>query len=185
MADNTTILGKYPIVGGAEHIRDSDYIERLCEGRMFVGDSVTKGTAETQCRATEEADTSFLGIVVGHAIRQSDTEIPGVAGTKRDTDTNILVVGKMVRILKPMGLRVRVACMISGYDTGSTVPGGSPVYMNSVGSTITQAEATQLGDFYADPAQVGATLVVGRLALPAVLADTTTHNVNVAGEMWY
>ncbi len=188
MSDNTTILGKEVIIGGAEHLRDEDLIERLCEGRMFVGDSVNKGTLETQCVATEEADTAFLGIVLGHSIRQTDTETVGVAGVKRDdgNDIGLLVAGKMVRILKPTGGRIRVRCMIGGFDGGATVATGSPVYSNSVGSTIAAAQATQLGDFYADPAQEGANShIVGRLALPSVLATTATNNVNTVSEMWY
>ncbi len=184
MTDLTTILGQEVIIGGAR-VRDSDIVERLVEGRMFVGDSVNKGTAETQCRATEEADTEFLGIVLGHSVRQTDTETPGTAGAVRTGATPVLVVGKSVKILKPSKGRFLVRCMISGYDSGSTVPGGSPVYPNSVGATMTQNDATQLGDFYADPAQEGDSNPVGRLSKPAILGDTTSNHVNTSSEMWY
>ena len=36
MADNTTALGKSVIIGGSEHIRDSDYEEALVEGLKLV-----------------------------------------------------------------------------------------------------------------------------------------------------
>ena len=46
MTDNTTILGKSIFAGATEHLRDSNFEEYLCEGVIFVGDSLTKGTLE-------------------------------------------------------------------------------------------------------------------------------------------
>ena len=189
MADNLDILGKEVIIGGSEHIRDSDIEEALAEGDIFVGDALNKGTAETQVVAGIEAATNFKGIALGHSIRQSDLETVGTAGDRTDAIAlgtgagGLLVAGKYIKYLKPMGGRVKVRVMISGYDTGATIPSGSPVYYASTGSTITQTGMK--GQFFCDPAQEGDAVEVGRLSKAVVCADTTTNLENAEAEMWY
>lgn len=192
MADNTTILGKSIIVGGSEHIRDSDIEEKLCEGVMFVGDSLAKGTAETQVIAHPGADQEFKGICLGHSIRQSDLETFGVPGDDRDDAVadliesagGLLSPGKMIKYLKPTGGRVKVRVMFHGYTTGATIESGAPVYFKSTGSTIGSTLSAD-GNFFVDPACTDDATIIGRLAAPVVAPDATTNDVNVEGEMWY
>ncbi|KKL28457.1 hypothetical protein LCGC14_2374920, partial [marine sediment metagenome] len=127
MADNLTILGKGVIIGGSEHLRDSDFEEYLVEGEMFVGDSVMKGTAETQIKSHDGAEATFKGIVIGHSIRQSDLETFG-SGDRTDAVAllsggagGLLTVGKTAVVLKPTGGRAKVRAMAYGYTTGATI----------------------------------------------------------------
>lgn len=192
MADNTTILGRYPIIGGSEHIRDSDIEERLCEGVMFVGDSLAKGTAETQVIAHPGADQEFKGICLGHSIRQSDLETNGVAGDDRDDAVadliesagGLLSPGKMIKYLKPTGGRVKMRVMFHGYTTGATIESGAPVYFKSTGSTIGSTLSAD-GNFFIDPACTDDATIIARTAKAIVAPDATTNDVNVEGEMWY
>ncbi len=192
MADNTTILGKFPVIGGSEHIRDSDMEEALIEGEMFVGDSLLKGTAETQVKGHDGSDPTFKGIVLGHSIRQSDLETYGADGGDRTdavallkgTGGGLLTPAKTVKYLKPSGGRYKVRAMAYGYTTGATIPSGSPVYTNLAGSTI-GSTASVLGQFFIDPACTDDATIVGRLSKPAVAPDATTNDVNVEIEMWY
>ena len=192
MADNLTILGKAVVVGGAEHLRDSDFEESLCEGEMFVGDSLSKGTAETQVKAHTGGDVEFKGICVGHTIRQSDLETYGAEGGDR-TDAVALLIesaggllspGKTVKYLKPTGGRVKVRFMAHGYTTGATIESGAPVYFKSTGSTI-GSTLSGLGNFFIDPACTDDATIIGRTSKAIVAPDATTNDVNVEGEMWY
>ena len=189
MADNLTILGKELIVAGSEHIRDSDYEESLCEGEMFVGDSLSKGTAETQVKAHTGGDVEFKGLCAGHLIRQSDTETLG-SGDRTDAVTlgsatgGLLVPGKTVKFLKPTGGRVRVRFMAHGYTTGATIESGAPVYFKSTGSTI-GSTLSGLGNLFIDPACTDDATIIGRTAKAIAAPDATTNDVNVEGEMWY
>lgn len=173
MTNNNDNLEKEVVIGGSEHLRDSDIEESLVEGVIQVGDALAKGTAETQVVATPENTINFKGIALGHSIRQSDTETLATA----------LTAGKTVRYLKPTGGRVKVRAMAQGFDSGATVASGAPVYFNSTGSTITQTAI--LGDFFIDPACTDNAAIVGRLSKPAIAADTTSNNENVEIEMWY
>ena len=174
MADNTTNLEKEVVIGGSEHIRDSDIEEALVEGAMYVGDLVAKGTAETQIIAGTETGINFKGICLGQSIRQLDT----------DTLATALTAAKMARYLKPTGGRVKVRCMAMGYTTGATIPSGAPVFANGTGSTI-GANDSQKGDAYIDPACTDNAMIIGRLSKPAVAPDCTTNSENVEIEMWY
>ena len=192
MADNLTILGKWPVIGGSEHIRDSDMEESLCEGEMFVGDSMTKGTAETQVEAHGGGDTEFKGICLGHSIRQNDLETFGADGGDRtdavallvNTGGGLLTPGKTVKYLKPSGGRYKVRVMIHGYTTGATIESGAPVYFKSTGSTI-GSTLSGLGNFFVDPACTDDATIIGRTAKATVAPDATTNDVNVETEMWY
>lgn len=192
MADNTTILGKEVIIGGSEHLRDSDFEEYLIEGEMFAGDSLLKGTAETQVKGHDGSDATFKGIAIGHSIRQSDVETFGVDGDDRtdavadlkESAGGLLSPGEVVKVLKPTGGRVKVRAMAYGYTTGATIPSGSPVYTNLAGSTIGSG-ANVLGQFFIDPACTDDAVIVGKLSKPAVAPDATTNDVNVEIEMWY
>jgi hypothetical protein len=192
MADNLTILGKYPVIGGSEHIRDSDKEERIIEGEMFVGDSLSKGTAETQALAHQGGDQEFLGIALKHSIRQTDLETYGADGGDR-TDAVALLINsgggllsptKVVQYLKPTGGRVKIRVMAHGYTTGATIESGAPVYFKSTGSTI-GSSLSGLGNFFIDPACSDDATIIGRLAKAAVAPDATTNDVNVEIEMWY
>ena len=115
MADNTTNLNKRVIIGGAEHLRDSDFAEALCEGVIYVGDLLEKGTAETQVVAHTETGINFKGIAINEVIRPGDTS----------TVSTVITAGKMLRYLKPTGGRTRVRAMAMGFTTGdSTTPSG-------------------------------------------------------------
>ncbi|KKK63917.1 hypothetical protein LCGC14_2989460 [marine sediment metagenome] len=192
MADNTTILGKSIFAGGTEHLRDSDFEEYLIEGEMFVGDSLLKGTAETQVIGHDGSDPTFKGIAVAHSIRQSDLETYGADGDDRTdavallkgTGGGLLTPGKTVKVLKPTGGRTKVRAMAYGYTGGATIPSGSPVYSNLAGSTI-GSSASVLGQFFIDPACTDDATIVGRLSKAAVAPDATTNDVNVEIEMWY
>lgn len=190
MADNLTILGKEVVIGGSEHIRDSDIEERLIEGEMFVGDSLSKGTAETQIKAHTGGDVEFKGICLGHSIRQSDLETLG-SGDRTDavallkgTAGGLLTPGVMARYLKPTGGRVKVRFMAHGYTTGATIESGAPVYFKSTGSTI-GSTLSGLGNFFIDPACTDDATIIGRLSKAIVAPDATTNDVNVEAEMWF
>ena len=175
MADNTTNLNKRVIIGGSEHLRDSDFAEALCEGVIYVGDALAKGTAETQVVAATETGLNFKGIAINEVIRPGDTA----------TESTVITPGKMLRYLKPTGGRARVRAMAMGYTTGATIPSGNNVYYNGIGSTI-GANDSQLGDFYVDPAQVGDnSSKIGVLSAPVVAPDATTNSENAEMEMWY
>ncbi len=192
MADNLKILGKPVIIGGSEHIRDSDIEERLCEGEMFVADSLTKGTGETQVVSHPGGDNEFKGICLGHSIRQSDIETDGVAGDDR-TDAvadlinsagGLLTPGKMIKYLKPTGKRVKVRMMVHGKTTAVTVESGAPVYYKETGSTI-GSTLSGLGNFFVDPACTDDATIIGRLSKAVTIPDATTNDVNIEAEMWY
>lgn len=174
MADNTTNLEKSVIIGGSEHIRDSDYEEAVVEGVIHVGDLLAKGTAETQVIAATETGINFKGIAIEQMIRASDTS----------THATAMTVGSRVKYLKPMGERVKVRIKAMGYTTGATIPSGAPVRFNGTGSTI-GANDSQLGDAYIDPACTDDAAIIGRMAKAAVAPDCTTNSENVEIEMWY
>ncbi len=192
MADNLTILGKSIFAGATEHLRDSDFEELLIEGEMFVGDSLTKGTAETQVVSHPGGDNEFKGIAVGHSIRQSDLETYGVSGDDRtdavadlvESAGGLLSPGKTVKYLKPTGGRTKVRVMIHGYNTGATIESGAPVYFKETGSTI-GSSLSGLGNFFADPACSDDATIIGRLSKATVIPDATSNDVNVETEMWY
>jgi hypothetical protein len=192
MADNLTILGKEVVIGGSEHIRDSDIEERLIEGEMFVGDSLSKGTAETQIKAHAGGDQEFKGICLGHSIRQSDVETLGDPGDDRTdavallkgTAGGLLTPGVMGKYLKPTGGRVKVRFMAHGFTTGATIESGAPVYFKSTGSTI-GSTLSGLGNFFIDPACTDDATIIGRLSKAIVAPDATTNDVNVESEMWF
>lgn len=173
MADNTTVLGKSVIIGGSEHLRDSDFEESLVEGTMNVGDSLKKGSAETQVVIGTETGTNFKGIVIAQSIRQSDT----------DTHSTTLTAGLSVKYLKPTGFRTKVRVMCYGFDSGGTIPSGANVFYNSTGSTTAQTNSA--GDFFADTACSDDSAIIGRLSKEAVLGDAGTNDVNTEIEMWY
>lgn len=192
MADNLTILGKSVIIGGSEHLRDSDFEERLIEGEMFVGDSLAKGTAETQIQSHPGGDQEFKGIMIGHSIRQSDLETFGADGGDRtdavalliNTAGGLLTPGVMGQYLKPTGGRAKVRVMAHGYTTGATIESGAPVYYKSTGSTI-GSTLSGLGNFFVDPACTDDATIIGRTSKATVAPDATTNDVNVETEMWY
>jgi len=193
MADNLTILGKEVIIGGSEHLRDSDIEERLCEGEMFIGDSLQKGTAETQVVAhpgTSGANAGFKGICLGHSIRQSPLEDFG-SGDRTDavallikTGGGLLTPGKMIKYLKRSGGRYKVRIMVHGQSGSLTVPSGSPVFHYSTGSTI-GSTLSGLGNFFVDDACTDDGAIVGYLSKECVIPDATTNDVNIEAEMWY
>ena len=174
MADNITQLAKEVVIGGAEHIRDSDIIETLVEGNMYIGYNVIKGTLESQGQAAAEAGGGFYGICIGQSIRQLDT----------DTHATILTAAKMMKVLKPMGGRVLVRVMVVNYTTGATIKKGSPVYYNGTGSTIGATTASE-GNFFVDPACSEDGDVIGRLAKDIIIGDGTTDLINYEVDMWY
>lgn len=175
MADDVSTLSKTVIIGGSEHIRDSDIIETLVEGVVSIGDSIVKGTAETQGKACPEGQTTgFKGICLKQSIRQLDT----------DDESTVLTVAKMMQVLKPTGGRVKVRAMAANYTTGATIPSGAPVYFNSTGSTI-GAGTVAVGDFYVDPACSDDSAIVGHLAKAVVIPDGTTDFINSEIEFWY
>lgn len=176
MANLTTNLEKSVIIGGSEHIRDSDYEEAIAQGVINVGDGLNKGSAETQVVASIELAVNFKGIAIEMMIRASDTS----------THATVLTDTERIKILKPMGGRVKVRVMAMGFDSGATVPSGSPVYYNGLGSAIA-ANDTQLGDFYIDPAQDDGDNAsqIGRLAKAAAAPDCSSDSSNVEIEMWY
>lgn len=174
MADNTTILGKSVIIGGSEHIRDSDYEEAIVEGVIYVGDLLAKGTSEKQVIAATETGINFKGIAIEQMIRASDVA----------THSTVLTEGKRVKYLKPTGGKVKVRCMAMGFSTGGTVPSGEPVRFNGTGTTIA-ANDSQLGDAYVDPACTDDAAIIGRLAKPVTVASVATNSENAEMEMWY
>ena len=179
MADNTTNLEKAVVIGGSEHLRDSDYEEALVEGLVYVGDALVKGTAETQVAALASGAVQsvlFKGIAIQEQIRSSDLA----------TYATVLTAGKTVKYLKPTGGRVKVRAMAMGYTTGAVIPTGSPVLLNAFGSTIgSSGDATQIGDFYIDPACTDDQIIIGRTSKPVTAPDATTNSVNVEIEFWY
>lgn len=174
MGDDISVLGKSVIIGGSEHIRDSDYEEALVEGTVYIGDSLAKGTNDNQVVGTPETSQSFRGIAIGHSIRQSDTEALSTA----------LTVGKYVKYLKPTGGRVKVRVMVVNYTSGATIPAGSAVFSDSTGSTI-GASTVAVGDFYIDPLCGATAPIVGRTCSEIIIADGTTDLINQEMEMWY
>ncbi len=174
MTDNTSILGKRVIIGGTEHLRDSDYGEAIVEGVMYVGDLLNKGTADTQAVSGVELAANFLGIAINQVVRQSDTS----------TVSTVLTIGKIVRFLKPTGGRTLVRAKGMGYDTGATIPKGSPVYSSGVGTTITQNDG-QLGKAYIDPAITVLETVIGTLNASVAAPDSSSNSEDVEIEMWY
>lgn len=192
MADNTTILGKSIFVGATEHLRDSNFEEYLCEGVIFVGDSLTKGSAETQVIAHPGGDQEFKGIAVGHSIRQSDLETFGVPGDDRDdaiadlieSAGGLLSPGQMIKVFIGSGKQTKIRTMFHGFTTGVTLESGAPVYYKSTGSTIGSTLSAD-GNLFGDPACTDDATIVGRTAGAIVLPDATTNDVNVEGEWWF
>ena len=174
MADNTDNLGKRVIIGGTEHLRDSDYGEALAEGVVYVGDALNKGTADTQVVAGVETGANFIGIAINEVIRPSDTS----------TESTVITDGKMLRYLKPTAFKTLVRVMVCGYDSGATEPKGAPIYYNGVGTTITQNDS-QLGDFYVDPAITTLETVIGRSNESFTSPDSSSNTENIEIEMWY
>lgn len=174
MANNTGILGKKVIIGGTEHLRDSDFGEALAEGVVYVGDCLNKGTADTQVVAGVELATNHVGIAINEVVRPGDTS----------TVSTVITDGKLLRFLKPTGGRILVRAMAMGYDGGGTLPKGSPVYYSGVGTTIATND-NQLGDFYVDPLVTVLEAVIGTLNKSVTVLTSATNSENEEIEMWY
>ncbi len=191
MADNTTILGKSIFAGATEHLRDSNFEEYLCEGVIFVGDSLTKGTLETQVIAHPGGDNEFKGLAVGHSIRQSDLETYGVPGDDRDdaiadlieSAGGLLSPGKMIKVFIGSGKQTKIRSMFHGKSSAATIESGNPVYYKETGSTIGSSLSAD-GNLFCDPACTDDATIIGRTAEAIVLPDATTNDVNVEGEWW-
>lgn len=112
MADETISQGQDVIIGGFEHLRDSDFIDLLLSvgsDTAKVGMFVTStGENENECDILGDGEI-LKGVIVAPIIRPSDSYVPSDA----------LADAQWVRVLKPTGGRVQIRGLLSG-DDGTT-----------------------------------------------------------------